>query len=168
MVFTASFKTLHVQLNQYFLRASFTMFPCRASAAHRAAAALAAGAAVDNGLPFMACAAAPPDAFSAARGDVLRGEGTVFRRVPFFGDSRIEGGKVVEPCQHFLIGTVGAAAAALGAAGDNCLIVVALFAAPPHFAIAGWSDVFRCEGTIFCRVPLTRDVRVLTGQIVVT
>ena len=136
--------------------------------AHGAAAALAAGAAVDDGLPFVACAAAPPDAFSAAWGDILRSEAAIFRGVPFFGYSRVEGGEVVEPCQHFLIRTVGAAAAALGAAGDDRLIVVALVAAPPHFAIAGWGDVFRREGTIFCRVPLTRDVRILTGQIVVT
>lgn len=133
-----------------------------------ALAALIASAAVDDGLPFVACAAAPPDAFSAARGDVLRGEGTVFRRVPFFGDSRIEGGKVVEPCQHFLIGTVGAAAAALGAAGDDGLVVVAPLAAPPNLFVAGWGDVFRRKGAVFGGVPLARDVRVLTCKVVVT
>ena len=129
---------------------------------------LAAGAAVDDGLPFVACAAAPPHAFSAAWGDVLRREGTVFGGVPFFGDGGFQRGKVVKPCQHFLIGAVGAAAAALDAAGDNGLIVVALFAAPPHFAIAGWGDVFRRKRAIFRGVPLARDVGVLTGQIVVT
>lgn len=129
---------------------------------------MAAGAAVDDSLPFMACAAAPPDTFSTAGSDVLRREGTVFGGVPFFGDGGLQRGKVVKPCQHFLIGAVRTAAAALGAAGDNCLIVMALFAAPPDFAIAGWGDVFRREGAVFCWVPLTRNVRVLTGQIVIT
>lgn len=138
------------------------------SAAHGTAAALSAGAAVDDGFPGVALATLPPYALAAAWSDVLRREGTVFRRVPFFGDSRIEGGKVVEPCQHFLIGTVGAAAAALGAAGDNCLIVVALFAAPPYFAIAGWGDLRWQQGTIFFRMPFSGEVRVLTGEVVVT
>lgn len=129
---------------------------------------LAAGAAVDDGLPFVACAAAPPHAFSAAGSDVLRREGTVFGGVPFFGDGWIKRGEIVEPCQHFLIGAVGASAAALGAAGDDRLIVMVLFAAPPDFAIAGWGDVFRRKRAVFCWVPLTRDVGVLTGQIVVT
>ena len=129
---------------------------------------LIAGAAVDDGLPGVPCAALPPHASSAARGNILRREGTVFGGVPFFGDGGLQRGKVVKPCQHFLIGAVGAAAAALGAAGDNCLIVMALFAAPPDFAIAGWGDVFRREGAVFCWVPLTRNVRVLTGQIVIT
>lgn len=126
------------------------------------------GAAVDDSLPFMACAAAPPDALSAAGGDVLRGEGAIFGGVPFFGDGGFQRGEVVEPCQHFLIGTVGAAAAALGAAGDDGLVVVAPLAAPPHFAIAGWSGVFRRKRAIFRGVPLARDVGILTGQIVVT
>ena len=134
-------------------------FPCT----HWAAAALAAGTAIDDSLPFVACAAAPPHAPSAAGGDVLRGEGAVFGGVPFFGDGGFQRGEVVEPCQHFLIGTVGAAAAALGAAGDDRLIVMVLFAAPPDFAIAGWGDVFRRKRTVFCWVPLTRDVGVLTG-----
>lgn len=129
---------------------------------------LAASAAIDDSLPFVACTAAPPHAFSAARGDVLRGEAAIFGGMPFFGDGGFQRGEVVEPCQHFLIGAVGAAAAALGAAGDNCLVVVALFAAPPDLAIAGWGDVFRREGAVFCGVPLARNVRVLTGQIVVT
>lgn len=129
---------------------------------------LAAGAAVDDGLPFVACAAAPPDALSAAWGDVLRGQAAVFSGMPFFGDGGFQRGEVVEPCQHFLIGTVGAAAAALGAAGDDGLVVMALFAAPPDFAIAGWGDVFRRKRAIFRGVPLARDVGVLTGQIVIT
>lgn len=129
---------------------------------------LAAGAAVDDSLPFVACAAAPPDTFSAAWGDILRGEAAIFGGMPFLGDGGLQRGEVVETWQHFLIGTVGAAAAALGAAGDDCLVVVAFVTAPPDFAIAGWGDVFRREGAVFCGVPLAHNVRVLTGQIVVT
>lgn len=116
----------------------------------------------------MACTAAPPDTFSAAWGDILRGEAAIFGGMPFLGDGGLQRGEVVETWQHFLIGTVGAAAAALGAAGDDCLVVVAFVTAPPDFAIAGWGDVFRREGAVFCGVPLTRNVRVLTGQIVIT
>lgn len=138
------------------------------AAADGTAALLCAGAAVDDSLPGVACAALPPHTPSAAGGDVLRGEGAVFRGVPFFGHCRVEGSEVVEPCQHFFIGTVGAAAAALGAAGDDGLVVVAPLAAPPNLFVAGWGDVFRRKGAVFGGVPLARDVRVLTCKVVVT
>lgn len=138
------------------------------STAHGAAAALGAGAAVDDGFPGVALAALPPHALTAAGGDVLRGEGTVFRGVPFFGDFGVGGGEVVEAGQHFAARAIGTAIAALGAAGHHGLIVVALWAAPPNLAITGWGDLFRGEAGVFNGVPFPGEVRVLTGEVVVT
>lgn len=70
------------------------------SAAHGAAAALGAGAAVDDSLPGVAFAALPPHALAAAWGDVLRREAAVQRGVPFFGDLGVFGGEIVEARQH--------------------------------------------------------------------
>lgn len=110
------------------------------AAAHWTATLLAAGTAVDDGLPGVTCAALPPHAPPAARGDILRRESAVEGRVPFFGDGWVEGGEVVVADKHFFIGTVRASAAAHGAAGDDRLVVVAFFAAPPDFFVAGWGD----------------------------
>lgn len=71
------------------------------SAAHGAAAALGAGAAVDDGFPGVALAALPPYALAAAGGDVLRCEAAVQGGVPFFGDLGVGGGEVVKTRQHF-------------------------------------------------------------------
>ena len=73
---------------------------CCMSAAHRAAAALSAGAAVDDGFPGVPLAALPPHALAAAGGDVLRREAAIQSGVPFFGDLGVGGGEVVEAWQH--------------------------------------------------------------------
>lgn len=70
------------------------------SAAHGTAAALGAGAAVDDGFPGVPLAALPPHALAAAGGDILRREAAVQRGVPFFGDFGVFGGEVVEAWQH--------------------------------------------------------------------
>lgn len=70
------------------------------SAAHGTAAALGAGAAVDDGFPGVALAALPPHALAAAGGDVLRREAAIQSGVPFFGDLGVGGGEVVEAWQH--------------------------------------------------------------------
>ena len=70
------------------------------SAAHGTAAALSAGAAVDDGFPGVALAALPPHALAAAGGDVLRCEAAVQRGVPFFGDLGVFCGEIVEAWQH--------------------------------------------------------------------
>lgn len=70
------------------------------SAAHGTAAALAAGAAVDDGFPGVALAALPPHTLAAARGNVLRCEAAVQRGVPFFGDLGVGGGEIVKTRQH--------------------------------------------------------------------
>lgn len=133
------------------------------AAAHGAAAALGAGAAVDDSLPGVACAALPPHASSAARGDILRRKGAVEGRVPLAGDGWVESGEVVVTDKHFFIGTVGASAAAHGAAGDDCLVVVAFLAAPPDFFVGSRGDLRRCESTVFTWVPLGGDVWIEGG-----
>lgn len=115
-------------------------FAAGVAAAHWTATLLAAGAAVDDGLPGVPCAALPPYTPPAARSDVLRRKGAVEGRVPFFGDGWVKGGEVVVADKHLFIGTVGASAAAHGAAGDDRLVVVAFFAAPPNLFVAGWGD----------------------------
>lgn len=44
---------------------------------------------------------------------------------------------------------------------------MALWAAPPDLAIAGWGDLRWQQGTIIFRVPFSGEVRVLTGEVVV-
>lgn len=136
------------------------------AAAHWAATLLGAGAAVDDGLPGVACAALPPHTPPAARGDVLRRESAVEGRVPLTGDGWVEGGEVVVADKHFFIGTVGTSAAAHGAAGDHGLVVVAFFAAPPDFFVAGWGDFVWRERAIFGGVPLGGNGWIKRSQIV--
>ena len=45
---------------------------------------------------------------------------------------------------------------------------MALWAVPPDLAIAGWGDLFRGEAAVFNGVPFPGEVRVLTGEVVVT
>ena len=136
------------------------------AAAHWTATLLAAGAAVDDGLPGVACAALPPHASPAARGDILRREGAVEGRVPLAGDGWVEGGEVVVADKHFFIGTVGASAAAHGAAGDDRLVIVAFFAAPPHLFVAGWGNFVWRKCAVFGRVPLGGNSWIKRSQVV--
>lgn len=164
-----SFKSLCVVSNRI---PPFKVFIPRAplaagvAAAHWAATLLGAGAAVDDGLPGVACAALPPHTPPAARGDVLRREGAVEGRVPLAGDGWVEGGEVVVADKHFFIGTVGASAAAHGAAGDDCLVVVAFFTAPPDFFVAGWGDFVWRECAVFAGMPLSGNGWIKRSQVV--
>ena len=74
--------------------------------------------------------------------------------------------KSLKPGSTFFIGAVGTAAVALGAAGDDSLILMPLVAAPPDFAIAGGSDVVRRQRSVFRRMPLAGDVWILAGEVV--
>ena len=91
---------------------AFSPFAAGISCADGAAAVLAAGAAVDDGLPDVAFGALPPDFLPASREDVIGGKRSVQGRVPLFGDLRVKGGEVVIAGQDFAVGTVGAAAVA--------------------------------------------------------
>ena len=136
------------------------------AAAHWAATLLGASAAVDDGLPGVPCAALPPHASPAARGNILRREGAIEGRVPLASDGWVESGKVVVTDEHFFIGTVRASAATHGAAGDDRLVVVVFFAAPPYFFIGRWGYLCRYKASVFIRVPLGGNVRIESGEIV--
>ena len=127
---------------------------------------MSAGAGIDDGLPLVTAGAAPPDFFAAAGEYMVRGEGAVFCWVPLFGDGGIARGQIVEAGEHFFIGAVGTAAVALGAAGDDSLILMPLVAAPPDFAIAGGSDVLGRQRSVFRRMPLAGDFGILAGQVI--
>ena len=142
------------------------VFSYCAAAADGAATALTAGAAVDDGLPGMPLAALPPDTFAAAGGHVLRRKLPIQSRMPFFGNFGILGGKVVETWQHFTSGTIRAAVAALGAAGNHGLVVMTQWTAPPNFAIAGRCDLCRPQRPVFCRVPFLGNDGELAGKVV--
>lgn len=133
------------------------------AAAHGTATVLGAGAAVNNGLPSVPCAALPPHAPSAAGGDVLRRKSAVEGGVPFFCHCRVQSSEVVIADQHFLIGTVWTAAASHGTAGDHRLVVVSFLAAPPDFFVGSRGDLRRCESTVFTWVPLGGDVWIEGG-----
>ena len=164
-----SFKSLCVVSNRI---PPFKVFIPRAplaagvAAAHWTATLLGAGAAVDDSLPGMSCVALPPHAPSAARGDILRRKSAVEGRVPLASNGWVEGGEVVVADKHFFIGTVGASAAAHGAAGDDRLVVVAFFTAPPDLFVAGWGDFVWRECAIFGRVPLGGNGWVKRSQVV--
>ena len=73
----------------------------RLSGADRAAAFFCAGTGVDGRFPDVAQGAFPPDLFPAAGAHHLRGERAVERRVPFGGDLRFQGCKIVEAASTF-------------------------------------------------------------------
>ena len=141
-------------------------FAAGVAGAEGAAAALSAGAGVDDGLPLVTAGAMPPDFFAAAGEYVVGSEGAVFGGMPLFGDGRIARGQIVEAGKHSFVGAVGTATVALGATGDYGLILVPLIAAPPDFAIAGGSDVVRRQRSVFRRMPLAGDVGILAGQVI--
>lgn len=128
----------------------------RLSCADRAAAFFCAGARVDSSFPDVAQGAFPPDLFPAAGAHHLQGERAVERRVPFGGDLRFQGCKIVEARQHLFPGAVGAAAA-VGARGDHRRVAVALFAPPPDGALAAVGDRLRRQGQIARDVPFVQQ-----------
>lgn len=141
-------------------------FAAGVAGAERAAAALCAGAGIDDGLPLVTTGAAPPDFFAAAGEYVVRSKSTVLGWVPLFGDGGITRRQIVEAGEHFFIGAVGTAAVALGTAGNDGLILMAFVADPPDFLVAGGGDVVWGEGAVFGWVPLAGDVWILAGEVV--
>lgn len=141
-------------------------FAAGVAGAEGAAAALSAGAGVDDGLPLVTAGAMPPDFFAAAGEYVVGSEGAVFGGMPLFGDGRIARGQIVEAGKHSFVGAVGTATVALGAAGDDSLILMAFVADPPDFLVAGGGDVVWGEGAVFGWVPLAGDVWILAGEVV--
>ena len=96
----------------------------------------------------------PPDLFPAAGAHHLRGERAVERRVPFGGDLRFQGCKIVEARQHLLSRAVGAAAPRAGPGRDGRAPAVAPFAAPPDLFLRPGQHIPRRQPAVFLRVPL--------------
>lgn len=86
--------------------------------------------------------------------------------MPLSCDLGIFCSEIVEAWQHLRIGTVWAPTVALGAAGDNSLIIVAFGTAPPDFFIAGGSNLLRSERAIFRWVPFFGDGGILAGEVI--
>ena len=107
------------------------------SGAHRAA--LAVGLGGDNGLPFVALAAPPPDFFVAPWPHVPRGKSAVLADMPLSGQVGAEGGKIIFTGDCDLPGTVGAAGPQQGPGLDLRLPLVALFTLPPDLFVAARS-----------------------------
>lgn len=85
---------------------------------------------------------------------MVRCQRSIHGWMPLSCDLGIFCSEIVEAWQYLRIGTVWAAAIALGATGDNSLIIVAFGTAPPDFFIAGGSNLLRSERAIFGWVPL--------------
>ena len=85
---------------------------------------------------------------------MVRCQRSIHGWMPLGCDLGIFCSEVVEAWQHLRIGTVWTATVALGAAGDNSLIIVAFGTAPPDFFIAGGSNLLWSERAIFRWVPL--------------
>ena len=107
------------------------------SGAHRAA--LAVGLGGDNGLPFVALAAPPPDFFVASWPHVPQGKTAVLADMPLSGQVGAKGGKVIFTGDCDLPGTVGAAGPQQGLGLDLRLPLVALFTLPPDLFVAARS-----------------------------
>ena len=129
------------------------------------AAAVPLGAAGDGGLVLMAFVADPPDFFVAGGGDVLWGEAAVFLWVPLAGDVWILAGEVVFAGDD-LFACADWATAAAAAAGDGCLIGVALGTDPPDFAPTAGDNVGWGEGAVFGWMPLGGELGIEAGEIV--
>ena len=130
------------------------------------AAALASCSRVDDGLPDVAVFALPPNLSPAAGEHLVGCEGAVFGWVPFGCDLWIFCGEIVEAWQHLNVAAIWAAAVALGAAGDDGLIFVAFVADPPDFFVAERGDLIGPQAAVFCRMPLSGDLRILAGEII--
>ena len=94
----------------------------------------------------------------AASGHHFRRQRAVEDFVPLLGNQRLDRREVVEPLQHFSVGAVGAAIAALHALRDHSTIGVALFASPPHAAVRAHGDIAWMGRSVFCLVPLRGNV----------
>ena len=112
--------------------------------------------------------ALPPHLASASGKYVIRCEGTVFCGVPLCCHGRVAGGKVVKAGKHLGIGAIGAATVTLGAAGDGRLVVMPKKAAPPNPFVAERSEMLRCEGAVFCGMPLVCDIGIKACQVIKT
>lgn len=97
---------------------------------------------------------------------MVRCQRSIHGWMPLSCDLGIFCSEIVEAWQHLRIGTVWAPTVALGAVGDNSLIIVAFGTAPPDFFIAGGSNLLRSERAIFRWVPFFGDGWKPTCQIV--
>ena len=127
--------------------------------------AVALGTAGNDSLILMAFVADPPDFLVAGGGDVVWGEGAVFGRVPMTGDVWILAGEVVFAGDDLFAGADWATAAA-AAAGDGCLIGVAVGTDPPDFAPTAGDNVGWGEGAVFGWMPLSGELGIEAGEIV--
>ena len=118
-----------------------------------------AGAGIDDGFPDMALFAAPPDLPGAAGGDHIGPEGAVELIIPLGSQRRMKAGQVVEARQGLFPAAERTIAAAAAAAGHAGLPFMPLRTTPPDTAVAAGRYPGRCEGRIFLRVPLLRQLR---------
>ena len=109
--------------------------------------------------------AGPPDFSLRAGIDLLRGEITISRGVPFVDETGVQGGQAVG-LHDGSSRTAGTAAVELGAALNRCfpLMVVGKRTFPPNSLRAAGHDVSRCEVTVLRRVPFFRQIGVCRCQ----
>ena len=108
----------------------------------------------------------PPYRSVASSRHLIRGEGPVEGGVPLGCHLRSQRRQIVEAGEDGFSGTVGTAAAVLGAGGHCRLPLVAQRVPPPHPPVAVRGDGVRRQAPVFLRMPLGGDGRELAFQVV--
>lgn len=135
----------------------------------RTAASLCSRPGEDRGFPLIpASAALPPDLLRASAGHVLRSQSSILCRMPFCRNTGQLGGKVVKAWQNLSVRAVGTSASSCCSGLDGCLVFVPFFADPPRTAVALRRYGFGSHDSVFRRMPLCSQLRVMAGKVVHT
>ena len=124
----------------------------------------AAGPGGHSGLPLVALFTLPPHSAPAARGQGVRGEGTVLGRVPLGGQVGVEGGQAVFPRQDLPVGA-HRTAAARDPGFDLRPPHMALFTLPPHCLVTAGQYILGPQAAVEGGVPLGGQVGEAGGQV---
>ena len=114
---------------------------------------LGRGAAINQGLPFMALRAVPPDFLATFGRDIPRGEVIILAGMPLVCNLGVAVSQAGLCCCPPAGAIRTAAGVRRGAVANHCLIVMALGAQPPDLLATIGRDLLRSEG-ILAGVPL--------------
>ena len=105
--------------------------------------------------PFVAFGTAPPNQAVTARQHLAWSEATVFLRMPFFGERRMDRGQIGFTSYGVAPRAVRTACATASASMNCRLPVVPVCAAPPNMFFAAMGHSRRCERCVALIVPFT-------------
>lgn len=86
--------------------------------------------------------------------------------MPLFGHLWLSCSKIIKANKNSAIAAVWTAVSVMRSVRNERIILMPLFTDPPGFFVAGWRELFRCQRTVLCWMPLCSYCRISACQIV--